>query len=437
MRSPRVNIDAPISSHLTVDALPIAPLRRALDDARVRVPGSKSVANRELVLSALASGRSRIELGPLDPGADVHAMAEALIALGHEVRWEAGRVEVTPLQVPYQHASVDAHDAGTVARFVSALAALSDAETTIDGSERMRGRPMATLASALRTLGAKIDGDSLPLTVHGPLRGGEVTIPGYESSQFASALLLAAPRMSEGLRLRITGQLVSAPFLDMTVAALERRGVRVERPSVRQFVIAPHKVKARSVTIPGDATAATYPAAAAAILGGSVTIENASATSDVGEQGDVRFFDLISEMGCGVSGGSRAIAVRRTGGLVGITANVADCSDVFPTLAVIATQAETPTELDGLAHTRRQESDRLSAVAAGITALGGRARVFADGIRIEPAPLHDGVVDAQNDHRIAMAFSVLGLLVPGVAIAGWRSVGKTFPSFYEMLGKLR
>jgi len=133
-----------------VDVRPITPLRRGLIEARVRVPASKSIANRELVLSALASGRSRLELGPLDPGDDVHAMAEALSALGNEVRWEGGRVDVTPHAAPYEHANVDAHEAGTVARFVSALAAVNDAETRIDGSERMRGRPMAALASALR-----------------------------------------------------------------------------------------------------------------------------------------------------------------------------------------------------------------------------------------------------------------------------------------------
>ena len=420
-----------------MDPRPITPLRRALDDARVRVPASKSIANRELVLSAIASGRSRLEIGDMDPGDDVHAMAGALTSLGHEVRWDSGRIDVTPLVVPYAHASVDARDAGTVARFVAALAALSDTETRVDGSERMRGRPMAALAAALRTLGAKVDGDALPLTIHGPLRGGEVSVPGYESSQFASALLLVAPRMTEGLSLRISGELVSAPFLEMTIAALKRRGVRVDRPSVRHFAVAPQKVKARSVAIPGDVTAATYPAAAAAVLGGAVTIENASATREEGDQGDARFFELVSQMGCEVSGGSGSITVRRQGSLTGISANVADCSDVFPTLAVIATQAVTPTELTGLAHTRRQESDRLAVVAAGLAALGGRVRTFADGLRVEPSPLHDGVVDANGDHRIAMAFSVLGLLVPGVAIAGSQSVAKTFPSFYEMLARLR
>ncbi len=403
----------------------------------MRVPASKSVANRELVLSAIATGRSRLELGPLDPGDDVHTMANALSALGHEIRWERGRIDVAPREAPDAPATIDAREAGTVARFASALAALSSAETRIDGSPRMRQRPMAELAGALRTLGASVEGEALPLVVRGPLRGGEVSVAGYESSQFASALLLVAPRMADGLHLRLTGEVVSAPFLEMTVAALERRGVHVQRPSSHVFVVAPQRVRASTLAIPGDATAATYPAAAAAILGGAVTIDNVSAKHEPGGQGDVRFFDLIAEMGCGVSRGGSSTTVRRTGALHGIVANVSDCSDVFPTLAVIATQADSPTELDGLAHTRHQESDRPAAVAAGIVALGGRAQVFGDAIRIEPTPLHDGVVNAAGDHRIAMAFSVLGLHVPGVAISGSESVSKTFPGFYEMLRRLR
>ena len=426
----------PLPSH-PVDPRPIPPLRRALAGAHVRVPASKSIANRELVLSAIAAGRSRLDVGALDPGDDVHTMAGALAALGHEVRWQGGRIEIAPNEGPPSQVSIDARDAGTVARFATALASLSAAETRIDGSPRMRERPMAELANALRALGATVDGDALPLVVRGPIRGGEVSVSGYESSQFASALLLAAPRMADGLHLSLRGEVVSAPVLEMTVAALERRGVRVERPSSRSFRVAPQKVGARSLAVPGDATAATYPAAAAAILGGSLTIDNASAKHEAGGQGDVRFFDLIAEMGCGVSRGASTTTVRRSGALHGIVANVSDCSDVFPTLAVIATQADGPTELDGLAHTRRQESDRPAAVAAGIVALGGRAQVFGDAIRIEPVPLHDGVVDAAGDHRVAMAFSVLGLHVPGITVAGWESVSKTFPGFYAMLDDLR
>lgn len=401
------------------------------------MPASKSLANRELVLSALAQARSRIEIGDLDPGDDVHAMVDAIAALGHDVHWAGGRIDVLPREVPYAHATIDAREAGTVARFGAALAAASDVETTIDGSARMRERPMRALIQALRSLGAAIEGEGLPLTIHGPLSGGEVAIAGYESSQFASALLLVAPTMRDGLRLRLLGNVVSEPFLEMTIAALVGRGVRVRREAENVYLIARQRVKGRAITIPPDVTASTYPAAAAAILGGSVVIDGVCARREEGGQGDARFYDLIADMGCVVTRGGSSTTVRRVGDLHGIVANVADCSDVFPTLAAIATQADSPTELDGLGHTRGQESDRIAAVAAAIRALGGRADTFGDAIRIEPAPLHEGIVDAQGDHRVAMAFSILGLLVPGVAISGWQSVTKTFPGFWDMLDTLR
>ena len=402
------------------------------------MPASKSIANRELVLSAIADGRSRLDLGTLDPGDDVRAMRQALASLGYDIDWDQ-TFQVTirgAERLPHAVGPVQAGEAGTVARFALALAALADGETRIDGSERLRRRPLAPLVSALGALGATTDADGLPLTVKGPIRGGPVAVPGSESSQFASALLLVAPRTERGIDLEITGSLVSAPFVDLTIAALRRRGVTVEAPTVDRISIKPQRVKARSLEIPGDATAATYPAAAAAICGGSVTVENVDAHEVRGGQGDVRFFSILEEMGCGVSRGKGSVTVRRVGALQGVVANVRDCSDVFPSLAVVATQCETRTELGGIAHTRLQESDRIRAVADGINALGGRATAYADSIRIEPAPLHDGTVDAHGDHRVAMAFSILGLQVPGVAIEGADSVSKTFPDFFAMLGEL-
>ena len=417
---------------------PIVASRHPLRDVRVRVPASKSIANRELVLSAIADGRSRLDMGKLDPGDDVRAMRQALAALGYRLEWDQTfHVTVHGAEtIPHATGTVHAAEAGTVARFALALAALADGDTRFDGSERMRERPLAPLVNALRELGATADADALPLTVRGPLRGGRASVPGSQSSQFASALLLIAARMEHGLDLEITGSLVSAPFVDLTIASLRKRGLTVEAPTLERIAVKPQKVKARSLEIPGDATAATYPAAAAAICGGSVTIENVHAREATGGQGDVRFFSIIEEMGCSVSRGRGSVTVRRVGELQGIVENVRDCSDVFPSLAVIATQCETPTELGGIAHTRLQESDRIRAVADGINALGGKATAYGDSIRIEPRPLRGGVVDARGDHRVAMAFSILGLQVPGVAIEGADSVSKTFPDFYAMLKDL-
>ena len=417
---------------------PIIPFRHPLRDVRVRVPASKSIANRELVLSAIAHGRSRLDMGRLDPGDDVRAMRQALASLGYQVEWDQTfQITIHGAEIiPHATGPVHAADAGTVARFALALAALADGATRFDGSERLRERPITPLVNALRELGADADGDSLPLTVKGPIAGGRASVPGHQSSQFASALLLVAPRLERGLDLQITGSLVSAPFVALTIAALAKRGVKVDAPTLDQMSVTHQQVKARSFEIPGDATAATYPAAAAAICGGSVTVENVDAHELPGGQGDVRYFSLLEEMGCGVSRGRGSVTVRRVGQLQGIVASVRDCSDVFPSLAIIATQCETPTELGGIAHTRLQESDRIRAVADGINALGGCATAYADSIRIEPRPLHGGIVDAKGDHRVAMAFSILGLQVPGVAIEGSDSVSKTFPDFYEMVKEL-
>ena len=418
------------------DLRPITPIRRPLVDKRVRVPASKSVANREIVLSAIADGASRLDLGDLDPGDDVNAMAEAVIAMDYRVERRGGELVIhgSP-DARRAGAAVDARDAGTVARFGAALAALGSGFVTITGSERLRQRPIAPLLEALRRLGATVRGDGLPVTIVGPLRGGEVAVAGNESSQFASALLLVGPRLVGGLVVRIDGALVSAPFVDLTIATLRQRGAKVAREG-NVIRVTQGKLRSRSLRVPGDLTAATYPAGAVAVLGGSVTVDGVDARMREGGQGDARFFELLQAMGCGVAHRGDSVTVKRIGDLHGIRANVRDCSDVFPTLAVVATQASEATELTGIGHTRKQESDRVSVVANGINALGGRAQAFADAIRVEPAPLHDGVVDASGDHRIAMAFSILGLQVPGVAIRGSGSVAKTFPQFYEMLAEL-
>jgi len=418
--------------------LPIVPARHPVRERHVRVPASKSVTNRELVLAAIADGTSRLDLGPLDPGDDVRAMREAIVALGYAVEARGSVVTVTGsgTTIPRATGPVQAGEAGTVARFATALAALGNEPVNLDGAPRLRERPFAALARALREAGATVDGDALPLTVRGPLRGGRIAIAAHESSQFASALLLVAPRMANGLELEITGPVVSAPFLELTVAALRARGVTVDRPNERRFLVAPQRVRARSLALPGDASAASYAAAAAAILGGTVTIDNVDGRPREGAQGDVRVFTLLGRMGCRIAPGRGSVTISRRGPLYGIRENVADCSDVFPTLAAVATLAVTPTELGGIAHTRRQESDRIAAVAAAITALGGRATAYADAIRIEPVPLRGGVVDAAGDHRVAMAFSILGLQVPGVAIDGAETVTKTFPDFYAMVREL-
>jgi len=419
---------------------PIIPLRRPLGGTRVTVPASRSIANRELVLSALAAGTSRLDLGGHEPGEDVRAMCGAIAALGHAVRDDGrGRIAVTgsPSRPRPTGATVDCAMSGTTSRFVTALASLAPEPVTIDGAPRLRERPIAALVAALRALGTEIDGERLPLTVRRPAAGGAVRVPGHESSQFASALLLAGPAMPAGLDLTLAGSTVNAPFLELTADALRRRGVRVDRPSRDRFVVLRQRVRARSLRVPGDAISATYPAAAAAILGGEVTIENVDVRVGPQAEADTRFFALLTRMGCDVGHGRDSVTVSRTGALRGVRADLRDYSDSFPALAVVAAAADGPTEISGVGYTRGHESDRIAAVAAGLRALGAEAEPGADGMTVIPRPLHGGVVAAVNDHRIAMAFAVLGLLVPGVAIEGAEAVGKTFPEFFDMLDRLR
>lgn len=401
--------------------------------ASVRVPASKSVANRELVLSALAAGTSRVTLGPLDPGEDVRRMIGALRALEFGVEEAAGAVVVRGEEgaIPAQEARIDAGDAGTVARFGAALLALGDGRYVLDGSRRMRERPMAPLAAALRALGARVEGDALPLAISGPATGGEIDLAADVSSQFASALLAVAPLLEEGLVLRLIGVPVSAPFIDLTIARMRERGVEAKR-SAAEIAVLPGGYRARDVTVEGDATAASYFLAAAAITGGEVRVENVDATS---AQGDLGVVEHLRAMGCAVETRD-ALVLRGPDRLAPLEADLSDISDTFPTLAVCCAFAGGESTLRGLAHTRVQESDRIHAVVTELRRLGGDVDELRDGVRIRPRPLRGAVVRTYRDHRIAMAFALVGLRVEDVAVADPECVAKTFPDYFTLLSSL-
>ncbi|OLC57809.1 MAG: 3-phosphoshikimate 1-carboxyvinyltransferase [Chloroflexi bacterium 13_1_40CM_4_68_4] len=401
--------------------------------ATVRVPASKSVANRELVLSALAAGTSRVGLGALDPGEDVRRMIAALRALEFSVEDTGDAVVVRGEEgaIPAQRGRVDAGDAGTVARFGAALLALGDGPYVLDGSRRMRERPMAPLARALRALGASVDGDALPLTISGPAGGGEIDLAVDVSSQFASALLVAAPLFEEGLVLRLIGVAVSAPFIDLTIARMRERGIEAKR-SAAEIAVVPGTYHARDLEIEGDATAASYFLAAAAITGGEVRVENVDATT---EQGDLGVVEHLRAMGCEIDTRG-AVTVRGPERLAALDADLSDISDTFPTLAVCCAFADGESRLTGLAHTRVQESDRIHVVATELRRLGADVDEVPDGVRIRPRPLHGAVVRTHRDHRIAMAFALAGLRIEGVAIADPNCVGKTFPDYFALLSSL-
>lgn len=400
---------------------------------RVRVPASKSLTNRELLLSALADGTSRVSIGELDPGDDVRRMIGMLRAVGIELRVRDGEVEIDGEagEIPEETARVEAGDAGTVARFGAAFLALGTGPYMLDGTPRLRERPIAPLAQALRALGAGIDGDALPLTISGPATGGEISLPADVSSQFASALLLVAPLLPEGLVLRLIGVPVSAPFVDMTIATMRARGAEAKR-SGAEIAVVPGEYEARDVVVEGDATAASYFFAAAAITAGAITVENVTRGS---AQGDIRLLGHLAAMGCHIEDDA-GVRVRGPSRLRPLEADLGDIADTFPTLAVCCAFADGASELRGVAHARVHESDRVRAVATELRRLGAEVEEFPDGVRITPRPLRGAILQTYRDHRIAMAFSLVGLRVPGVAIADPGCVAKTFPDYFALLSAI-
>lgn len=399
----------------------------------VRVPASKSLANRELLLSALADGRSRVRVGAIDAGDDVRRMAGALVALAYGIAREGDDyvVDGADGDVPADTASVDAGEAGTVARFGAALLSLGAGPYLLDGSPRLRERPIAPLVRALRSLGARVAGEALPLAIEGPASGGEIDLPVDVSSQFASALLIVAPLLEEGLVLRLIGAPVSAPFIDLTITRMRERGVEAKR-SGAEIAVLPGSYAPRDVDIEGDATAASYFFAAAAITGGAVGVRNVTTAS---EQGDIRVLEHLQAMGCRIESDG-GVRVRGPERLLPLDADLTEISDTFPTLAVCCAFADGDSRLVGLAHTRVQESDRIRAVATELARLGAEVTELSDGVRIRPRPLRSALIETHGDHRIAMAFSLAGLRVEGIGIADPECVAKTFPDYFAVLSSL-
>ena len=398
-------------------------------DAVVTVPGSKSVTNRALVLAALSEGRSTIR----DPlmARDTLLMAQALAALGVRVSTEGADWQVGPgpLRGP---ARVDVGLAGTVMRFVPPVATLVTGPVEFDGDPRARERPLAPLLVGLRQLGASIDDGGrggMPLTVHGwgRLRGGSATIDASGSSQFVSGLLLAAPRFDEGLLLRHVGPPVpSALQLAMTVDMLQSAGAAVEaHPDGAGWTVKPGPLTARDLAVPPDLSTAAPFVAAALVTGGRVRVPGWPRRSF--QPGD-QLPGLLAQMGARCELDDTGLTVTGSG-LHGLTADLADASELVPVLTALATLADGPSTLRGIGHMRGQETDRLAALARELTALGGSVTETADGLRIVPRPLRGGVFHTYADHRLAMAAAVLGLAVDGVLVEDVRTTGKTVPDF--------
>ena len=427
------------------DPLPIEPLAgRVASD--LPVPGSKSITNRALVCAALAEGTSTLH-GALVAD-DTEAMVGVLRALGLEVGVDVEAAEGTPTitvagcagRVPPTAEAVDVRQSGTTARFALPLLALGEGSYRVTAHPQMQARPMGSTIDALRSLGAGAEelGEAghLPLTLTGGgLRSGVVQLPGDVSSQFLSGLLLAAPCLADGLVVELTTDLVSRPYVDLTIAVMEAFGAVVHQPDPATFAVAPGGYRSCSYAVEPDASAASYLFAAAAICGGRTTVHGLGQHA---LQGDVAFVDVLEAMGADVLRQADRTEVRaEQGSLRGGRFDLTHFSDTAQTLAVVAPFAGEPVTVTGIGFIRHKEIDRIAAVATELDRCGIRVRTDADGWTIWPGPPSPAVVQTYDDHRMAMSFALLGLARPGIAIAGPGCVAKTFPGYWAHLDRLR
>jgi len=405
------------------------------------VPGSKSITNRALLIAALADGESTIAAALFSD--DTHYMAQGWRQVGISVTEDAAGERFTVGGcggvVPAPQADLYVGNAGTAMRFLVAALCVGHGQFRVDGSARMRERPIQDLLDALAQLGAQVRsaaGNGCPpvLIDADGLAGGRARISADKSSQFLSAVLLAAPYARRRVEVEVVGGLVAPPYVDMTVGLMRAFGVAVQHEDHRRFTVDAAVYGARRYHVEPDASSAQYFLAAAALCGGRVRVPGLGSHS---LQGDVRFVDLLEQMGATVVRGDDFLEVRGGAQLDGIEADMNAISDTAPTLAALAPFARRPVVIRNIAHVRLQESDRLHAVATELQRLGVRVRELDDGLRIEPSTIRPAVVETYDDHRLAMAFALVGLRAPGVAIRDPQCVRKTFPDFFSRLEVLR
>jgi 3-phosphoshikimate 1-carboxyvinyltransferase len=396
---------------------------------RVAVPGSKSVTNRALLLAALSGGPATVDGAP--PTRDTALMVGALRALGVPVTVDGEHVAVGAHAGFRGGGAVDCGLAGTVMRFVPPAAALADGPVRFDGDPRARERPMTTVLDALRALGARVDGDALPFTLHGAggLPGGEVVLDASASSQFVSGLLLSGARYDKGVTVVHDGKPVpSLPHIAMSVAMLREAGVEVDDRDANTWRVAPGPVAPRAWAVEPDLSNAAVFLAAAVVTGGTVTVAGWPARST---QPGTDVLPVLEQFGARFTPGPDGLTVTGPDVLAGVDVDLHDAGELAPTIAAVAALAAGPSRLRGIAHLRGHETDRLAALAAELTALGGNVTETADGLAITPAPLRAGERPwrAYADHRMATAAAVVGLVVPGVLVDDVACTDKTIPDF--------
>lgn len=407
-------------------------------DATLTLPGSKSYTHRALIAAALASGES--VLTNALKAEDTELTARALALMGARLDWQGHTVRLrgTGGRPAPVSESIYLGNSGTSMRFLTAVAALGRGTYRLAGTPRLCERPMGELLEALKDLGvtaiSEKGNDCPPIIVHGGgVAGGKTSLSGAVSSQYLSALLLVGPLSSRGVEIEVTGELVSRPYVDITLSVLSAFAITYSREAYRRFVIPGGQAYAsREYGIEADASSASYFWAAAAVTSGRVTIANLDLES---VQGDIDFLSVLARMGCHLISSSQGITVEG-GPLQGIVMDMSAMPDLVPTLGVLAAFAQGETVIQGVAHLRHKESNRLAAVVAELRKMGIAAEETSDGLRIVGGNPHGAEIDTYQDHRIAMSFAVAGLKVPGVIIRDPGCVAKSFPDFWEYLEKL-
>ena len=394
--------------------------------ATISLPGSKSLNNRELVLSALAE--SPTTLRDTLVSRDSTLMIEALRKLGTQIGVSGTTVVVTPKPL-LGPAAIDCGLAGTVMRFVPALASLANGQIDFDGDLAARKRPMTTTIESLRSLGVLVSGESLPFSIQGQgvVEGGAIEIDASASSQFVSGLLLVGAKFKNGLTVSHVGEhLPSIPHIEMTIDCLRNRGVDASQTGPASWRVEPGEISGGEVWIEPDLSNAGPFLAAAMVAGGSVTISNwPKKTTQVGND----FDGILQQMGAKVERIGNDLVVSGTGTIQGVDIDLSTGGELTPVVAALAALAKSPTQIRGVTHLRGHETDRLSALVSEINSLGGDATETEDGMVIKPANLHGGLWKTYEDHRMATAGAIIGLAVPGVEIEDISVTAKTIPEF--------
>ncbi len=405
--------------------------------ATLTLPGSKSYTHRALIAAALARGES--VLANALQAEDTELTAQALAKLGAGIDWQETIIRVRGVGGKWRAVAEPLYlgNSGTSMRFITALAALGEGQYRLTGSPRLCRRPMGELLAALRQLGvnavSKLGDGCPPVIVQGGLTGGRAQLSGAVSSQYLSALLFIAPLAPQGAEIEVTGELVSRPYVDLTLDVLGAFGITYYREGYR-FFQAPggQEYLARDYEIEADASSASYFWAAAALTGGRVTVTNLSLETC---QGDIDFLSVLARMGCRIAQAPEGLTVVG-GPLSGAQVDMSAMPDLVPTLAVLAAFAKGDTIITGAAHLRHKESDRLHAVATELGKMGISAEETPDGLVIRGGQPHGADIDTYEDHRIAMSFAVAGLKIPGIKITNPACVAKSFPDFWDFFERL-